>query len=61
MTLKVKNNAIHPPYPIFATDTYIHNFILHARSRSATSRYKVVRYRRYILVVAIERKRRLLY
>ena len=36
-----------PPYPIYATDTYILNYTFLARSHSAKSSYEVERYRFY--------------
>ena len=40
-------NTSSSPYPIYATDTYIHKYTFLARSRSVKSSYEAERYRRY--------------
>ena len=48
MTRKVTTiETLHPPYSIYAIDTYIHNDTFLARSHSAKSSYEVEIYRRY--------------
>ena len=47
VTRKVTIETLHPPYPIYATDTFIHNDSLLARLHSAKSSYEVEIYRRY--------------